>query len=148
MKINLIRNFLEQKSIAVIGVSTTGKGFGVSVYNHLKDRNYNVFAVNPKGGKINGENIETTLSIIAHKIDAVITVVPPAETEKIVLEAKESGINKIWMQQGSESEKAINFCKENNIDCIAGECIMMFSEPVTSIHRFHRGINKLFGKYP
>lgn len=52
------------------------------------------------------------------------------------------------MQQGSESQAAIDFCKENKIDYVSGECIMMFSEPVQSIHRFHRGIWKLIGKYP
>ena len=64
------------------------------------------------------------------------------------MEANEAGIKKIWMQQGSESPKAIKFCKENGIELVEGECIMMFSEPVKSIHKFHRGLNKLFGKYP
>ena len=148
MKKDLINSFLSGKNIAVIGVSSTGKGFGVAVYNHLKERNYNVFAVNNNGGMLNENKLETSLKSIADKIDGIVTVVPPAETEKIVEEAKEIGIKKIWMQQGSESKSAIKFCEDNKIDCISGECIMMFSEPVQSIHKFHRGITKLFGKYP
>ncbi|MFT4305006.1 MAG: CoA-binding protein [Candidatus Woesearchaeota archaeon] len=37
-------------------------------------------------------------------------------------------MNKVWMQPGSESEKAINFCKENNIEVIYNSCIMVKSE--------------------
>jgi predicted CoA-binding protein len=52
------------------------------------------------------------------------------------------------MQQGSESEKAINYCNENGIDVIHGECILMFAEPVESIHKFHKWLWKIFGKLP
>jgi predicted CoA-binding protein len=52
------------------------------------------------------------------------------------------------MQQGSESRNAIKFCEENGISAVHNECIMMFVEPVKSIHSFHRWINKLVGKYP
>jgi predicted CoA-binding protein len=147
-KLDSINKFLALKNIAVVGVSSTGKGFGVSVYNHLKERNYNVTPINLIGGEVNGEKLETSLKSLKSKIKGIITVVPPVETEKVVREAKELGINKIWMQQGSESLNAIKFCNDNNIDVVHGECIMMFSEPVNSIHKFHRGLWKLFGKYP
>ena len=58
------------------------------------------------------------------------------------------GVKNIWMQQGSESENAIEFCNKNEINVIHGECILMFAEPVKSIHSFHRWVNKLIGKYP
>ena len=148
MKKDSIKSFLSLKNIAVVGVSSSGKGFGVSVYNHLKDRNYKVIPINSNGGEIDGEKLVTSLKSVQGKIEGIITVVPPSETEKIVQEAKQLGINKIWMQQGSESGNAIKFCEENNIDFVHGECIMMFSEPVNSLHRFHRGIWKLIGKYP
>jgi len=31
----------------------------------------------------------------------------------------------VWMQPGSESETAINFCKENNMNVIHGVCVMI-----------------------
>jgi predicted CoA-binding protein len=148
MKLEKIKSFLDCKNIAVAGVSSTGKGFGVSVFKHLRDRNYNVFPININGGNLEGEKLNTSIKSISEKLDGIVTVVPPAETEKIVIEANELGIKKIWMQQGSESKKAIEYCKENGMDFVHGECIMMFSEPVKSIHKFHRGLNKLFGKYP
>lgn len=146
--LNEINNFLASKKIAVIGVSSAGKGFGVAVFKHLVKQGYEVYAVNPKGGTIDSKRIHTSLRDLEVPVEAVITVVPPDVTEKIILDANELGIKKIWMQQGSESEAAINYCKQNDISFVAEECIMMFSEPVQSIHKFHRWLWKLVGKYP
>jgi predicted CoA-binding protein len=55
----------------------------------------------------------------------VITIVPPKVTEKTVEQCKILGIGKIWMQPGSESEKAIELCKKNNIELVHGLCIIV-----------------------
>jgi len=146
MDLSVIESFTKQKNIAVVGVSSKGKGFGASVFKHLKDNNYNAFAVNKNGGTLNDIKLYNSHSSIEHTIDGVITVVPPFETENIVKEAKELGIKFIWMQQGSESNNAINYCKENGMLVVSGECILMFVEPVKSIHKFHRWIDKVTGK--
>ena len=148
MEKETIESFLKLKNIAVIGVSSKSKGFGVAVYNHLKDNGYTVFAVNKNGGYSGNIKLYNTLAMIDQKVDGIITVVPPSETEIVLQEANELGIKNIWMQQGSESVNALEFCKENNIDVVHNECIMMFVEPVKSIHSFHRWINKIVGKYP
>jgi predicted CoA-binding protein len=148
MKSDSIKKFIGLKNIAVIGVSRTGKGFGVAVYNHLKDRGYTVFGVNRKGGFSNNTKLYTSLFGIEHHIDGIITVVPPAETEIVVQGANDLGIQNIWMQLGSDSENAIEFCEKNKINVVHKECILMYVEPVKSIHSFHRWINKLTGKYP
>lgn len=143
-----IDNFLSKKEIAVIGVSSKGNGFGVAVFNHLKKAGYNVFGVNRNGGYINDDELYKSLKEIPQKVKSVITVIPPAETEKIVDEMIKLSINNIWMQQGSESKKAIEMCNANRINVISGECILMYAEPVKSIHSFHRWVNKILGKYP
>lgn len=143
-----IDSFMSKKNIAVIGVSSKGKGFGTAVFSHLKKNGFNVFGVNKNGGIYENEKLYESLNLIPEKIDAVVTVVPPIETEKVVTEANELGIKDIWMQQGSESKAAIDYCNENGMNIIAGECILMFAEPVKSIHSFHRWINRIIGKYP
>ena len=72
---------------------------------------------------------------------------PPVQTEKLVREARDAGIARIWMQQGAESAEAIRFCDESGIDVVHGQCIMMFAEPA-GIHKFHRWLNGIFGKLP
>ena len=61
------------------------------------------------------------------KIYAVVIKVSPEETEKVVLKVNKAGIKRVWLQQGSQSEKAINFFQENGIDCVSNECILMLS---------------------
>ena len=148
MKSQSIKSFIQLKNIAVIGVSRTGKGFGAAVYNHLKDNGYTVFAVNRIGGFSNNIKLYTSLFKIDHPIDGIITIVPPAETEDVIRVAFDLNITNVWMQQGSSSKDAINFCKEKGINFISDECILMFAEPVRSIHKIHKWINKLVGKYP
>ena len=103
MKSESIQAFLKLKNIAIIGVSRKGEGFGASVYNHLKNNGYRVFAVNRIGGFSNNIKLYTSLFQINQQIDGIITIVPPAETESIVQSAHDLGIKHIWMQQGSES---------------------------------------------
>ncbi len=143
-----IEQFLSCKNVVIAGVSSKGKGFGVVVYNHLKKAGYNVFGLNIKGGLLNNEKLFTSLDAIPFKIDAVVTVVPPQQTEKIIDEIILKNINHVWMQQGSESEKSIGKCISKGINVISGECILMYAEPVKSIHSVHRFINKLVGRYP
>lgn len=148
MKSQSIKSFIQLKNIAVIGVSRTGKGFGAAVYNHLKNNGYTVFAVNRIGGFSNNIKLYTSLFKIDHPIDGIITIVPPAETEDVIRVAFDLNITNVWMQQGSSSKDAINFCKEKGINFVSDECILMFAEPVRSIHKIHKWINKLVGKYP
>jgi hypothetical protein len=52
------------------------------------------------------------------------------------------------MQQGAQSAAAVQFCEDNGIHYVAGECIFMFSEPAAWFHRAHRFVNTLVGKAP
>lgn len=144
---NAVTDFLNNKSIAVVGVSRDKKKFGYAVYKHLKERNYKIFPVNPNINKIDSDKCYPNLSSVKEKIDGVVLIVPPKVSEKAANEANDLGIKSIWFQQGSSSEAAIKFCEERGMSVVSGECILMFTEPVESIHKFHRWIWKLIGKY-
>jgi predicted CoA-binding protein len=143
-----VDGFLGEKSLAVVGVSRSGKKFGNSIMKDLEDKGYRVFPINPHAESIAGKRCYPSLKELPERPGGVITVVPPAATEAVVRDVKAAGIKRVWMQQGSESEAAIRFCAENGIEVVHGECIMMFAEPVGSIHRFHRWVWKLFGLLP
>ena len=143
-----VANFLSSKNLAVVGVSRKSSKFGNIIYKELKKKGVNVFGVNPNMGSIEGDQCYKNLQELKGKIDGVINVVSPNQTLEVVKQANEIGVKNIWMQQGSESEEAINFCKENGINEIHKECILMFAEPVKSIHSFHKWIWKIAGKLP
>jgi len=143
-----VNDFVSTKNLAVVGVSRNGKKFGNAILKELKSKGYNLFPVNPNADEIEGEKCYPNLQSISEEAEGAILVVPPEQSEKVVKKAVEVGINKIWLQQGAESEKAIQLCKDHNISVVHGECILMFAEPVKSFHSFHRWIWKLIGKLP
>jgi predicted CoA-binding protein len=144
----LVDEFLAQKKIAVVGVSRKKTKFGNAIYKELKQKGYKVFPVNPNMQSFEGDNCYPDLLSLPEKVDAVVINVPPVQTEKVVKEAKEAGINKVWLQQGSQSEAAIKFCEENGIDYVSNECILMFAQPSAFIHRAHKWVWGVLGKLP
>jgi uncharacterized protein len=144
----IVDDFVCQKKLAVVGVSGNPRKFGAAVYRELKERGYRVFAVNRNAESVQGDRCYPSLQALPESVDGVVVVVPPAETEKVVREAEAASIKRIWMQRGAESKEAIDFCREHDLNAIHGECILMFIQPVRSIHKFHRVINGLFSQLP
>jgi len=143
-----VEDFIAQKKIAVVGVSRKKTKFGNAIYKELKQKGYDVFPINPHITTFEGDACYPDLLSLPEKVDAVIINVPPAQTEKVVREAKQARINKVWLQQGSQSETAVKFCEENGIDCVSNECILMFAQPSAFIHRAHKWIWGVLGKLP
>ncbi len=117
--------FKRGNNIAIIGVSKDPEKWGNKIYKKLKSIGLSVFCVNPKYEKIDGDRCYRDIESIKERVDAAITVVPPHVTEDIVLQCKKLGIDKVWMQPGSESDKAIKFCRENKIDVVAKVCFVL-----------------------
>ncbi len=147
MTTTTVKELIELKNFAVVGVSRSGKNFGNKIFKDMAEKGFNMFAVNSNGGQWEEVTLYTGLDTLPEPVDAVITVVPPEVTEQIVRQAHDLGINYIWMQVGSESSDAIRFCEENDIHFIANQCILMYAPPVTGSHKVHSWFWKLFGKY-
>lgn len=143
-----VYEFLSQKSLAVVGVSRTGKKMGNAIYKALKQKGYKVFPIHPEAESVEGDPCYRSFGALPEKVSGVVICVPPVQTEIVLRQAFESGISHVWMQQGSESYAAIRYCEKNSMDPVHGQCIMMFIEPVESIHKIHRWVLKLVGKYP
>ncbi len=142
-----VDGFLAQKTLAIAGVSRSGKGFGNAVLRDLTAKGYDMLPVHPEADEVGGVRAYPTLADLPDGIGGLILVVPPAQTEMLVRQAKDIGIDRVWMQQGAESADAVRFCEDNGIEAVHGECIMMFAQP-TGIHRFHRWLWGVFGKLP
>lgn len=122
----LINEFLDKKNVfAVVGVSKDSKKYGNKVYFDLKHAGYSVYPINPKITMISGDKCYPRLMKLPIIPDVVDIVVPSKITEETVKECKNLGIGKVWMQPGSESKKAIRFCRENDIKVLFGVCVML-----------------------
>lgn len=126
MDAKLIEDFLEKSNVfAVVGASRDTGKYGHKVYRDLRAAGYKVYPVNPNADEILGDKCYPSLKSLPEKPQVADLVVPPKVTNQIVKVCKKLGIKKVWMQPGSESETALNFCKENNIQVVHGVCVMV-----------------------
>ena len=122
---DLIKEFMAQKKFAVVGATDNPEKYGHQILINLKSRNYEVYPVNPRLDTVEGMKCYPTIADIPEKVDVVDFVVPPAATESILKDCLKLGLDRIWLQPGSESEAAVKFCEDNNLKVVHGVCVMM-----------------------
>jgi len=120
-----IAEFLQQEVWAVVGVSANPDKYGTKVYHQLRRAGYTVYPVNPKLASLDGERCYPSLNKLPHKPDAVSVVVPPQVTEQVVEQCADLGITRVWMQPGSESDKAIQAAEEKGLQVIHNQCVLI-----------------------
>jgi predicted CoA-binding protein len=139
---------MAQKTLALVGISRGGRKFGNLAFRELRSKGYRVYPVHPNAATIDGERCWPDLASLPEPVGGVVLVVPPAATERVVQDAKRAGIPRVWMQQGSESERAVAWCEANGIRVVERECILMFTEPAAFPHKAHRWFWRILGKLP
>jgi predicted CoA-binding protein len=142
-----INEFLDSQPIALVGVSRNPKKFGYTAFKELREKGMKIIPVNPEAAEIMGEKTYSNVNMLPPEVRGIIILTKKDKTASVVREAKEKGVKHIWIQQMAESKEALDELKGSDINYITGECILMHYQP-HSIHKFHRGINKFFGKYP
>ena len=122
---DLIKEFMAQKRFAVVGATDNAEKYGHQIFKNLKNRDYEVYPVNPRLKELEGIRCYPSLADIPVKVDVVDFVVPPNVTEEILKKCKELRLSCVWLQPGSESEAAIAFCHNNNLKVVHGVCVML-----------------------
>ncbi len=143
-----IQDFIAQKNLAVVGVSRDTKEFSYQAYNLLKTHGYEVYPVNPNTDKIGEDKCYPDVRSLPERVNGALMMLPPEKTVQVLPDIAEAGIKFVWLQQRTESPQALQFCADHNINVVYGQCIMMFTEPVSFFHRFHRWGKKVAGKLP
>jgi uncharacterized protein len=139
--------------VAVTGVSREAKGHGSNVvYKRLRDRGYEVFAVNPNADEVEGDRCYHDLRSIPDGVDAVVIGTSPAIADETMRECAELGIKHVWMHRGpgagSVSETATEYGRERGIAVIAGGCPCMFDPTADLGHKAMRVVLSLTGNVP
>jgi uncharacterized protein len=142
-----INEFLDAQPIAVAGVSRNPKKFGYTAFKELKEKGMKVIPVNPSAEEILGEKSYPSVKSLPSEVKGLIILTRKDQTASLVKEAKEKGIKQIWIQQMADSKEALAELAESDINYITGECILMHYK-ANGIHKFHRAINRFFGKFP
>jgi uncharacterized protein len=145
--------FLSNKRVAVTGVSREAKGHGSNVvYKRLRERGYEVFAVNPNADEVEGDPSYHDLRSIPGGVEAVVIGTKPEIAEETMRECAELGIKHVWMHRGpgagSVSKDAAQHGRERGIAVIDGGCPCMFDPTADFGHKAMRVIFTLTGNVP
>jgi predicted CoA-binding protein len=150
-----VDDFLAQNRIAVAGVSRDHSHHPVGnlIYHRLKNTGHEVFAVNPHMATFEGERCYPDLQSIPGGVDGVVIVTRPDVTERLVQDCHDAGVCRVWIHKSmgkgsSVSAKAVEYCRQHEIDVIPGACPMMYGEGADLGHRCMRVILKLTGGLP
>ncbi len=121
-----IRKILEQKNIAVVGMSKNEAKPAHFVPKYLIEHGYNVIPVNPTITEVLGRKSYPSIADIPDDVDVVDVFrrsedVPPVVNDAI----NKKGIKVIWMQSGIYNEEAERKAKEKGIDVVFNRCMMV-----------------------
>ena len=145
--------FLSCRRVAVTGVSREPQNHASNlVYRRLRERGYEVFAVNPNADEVEGDPCYHDLRSIPGGVEAVVIGTRPEIAEETMRECAELGIKHAWMHRsfgtGSVSEAAANYGRERGISVIDGGCPCMFDPTADLGHKVMRVIFTLSGHVP
>jgi predicted CoA-binding protein len=151
----LVKDFLAQKRIAVVGISDKRDTGCNLVYKNFKNNGYQVYAVNPRITSFEGEACYPNLGSIPEKPEAVFILASPKVTDQVVQQCVDLGIKHVWMHcmmgvkpglnagMTSVSQSAVAMCKANGIQVIPGSCPNQYIGDFG--HAMMRGMWRLLG---
>jgi uncharacterized protein len=120
---SVITPLLETKhTFAIVGASQDQSKYGYEVFETLTRHGHRVFPINPKYKAIEGLTCYPSLADLPEIPDAVLSAVPAPRSEKIAGTCAALGIPIFWMPPGTETDAALEICKQNNITAIHGFC--------------------------
>lgn len=121
-----IEDFLAGKTYAVAGASRDRAKYGNKVLRAYLQSGREAIPVNPKETEVEGVVAVPSLTALTRSVHGLSIITPPAVTEQLVAEAAKTGIRRIWMQPGAESDEAIAEAERAGIEVIAGgPCVLV-----------------------
>lgn len=145
--------FLTHHRIAVTGVTRESKGHGANaVYQRLRERGYDVVAINPNADRVEGDVCYPDLRSVPGGVEAVVIGTRPSTAEVTMHECVDLGIKHVWMHRGpgagSVSDPATAYGREHGVTVIPGGCPCMFDPTADGGHKAMRWMFGLTGHVP
>lgn len=150
---NAASEFLAHKRVAVTGVSRKPTSHGSNVvYQRLRERDYEVFPVNPNAEQVEGDPCFHDLRSIPGGVDWVVIATRPDRAQATMEECAELGITRVWMHRapgaGSVSKEATDWGRAHGMTVIDGGCPLMFEPTSDPGHKVMRWVFSLTGNVP
>jgi uncharacterized protein len=135
-----IDEFLSHKNLALVRPSPLILVRGGKIDEELRPKGYRITLV-----YLDGPEGTPKLGNLDEPVEGAVIAVPKDRAEQAVREAIEAKVPRLWIQNGCESQAALDLAATTGIPVVYGHCVMMYAEPVQSVHAFHRWVTKMFG---
>jgi len=150
---DLAAEFLDHKRVAVTGVSRHPESHGSNVvYKRLRDRGYEVFAVNPNTDTVEDDRCYHDLKSVPEGVDWVVIGTRPETAEETMRECVDLGISRVWMHRsfggGSVSDLATAYGRDHGVKVIDGGCPCMYGRTADPGHKVMKAALSVTGKVP
>jgi hypothetical protein len=113
--------------------------------SELKNRGKNIHVIDlsdkPEPGYLR------KVSELPAGLDRAVLGVTKTDPGDLIPALKEKGITRIWLHWRTETEKAVETCRAEELECMTEHCPMMYLGSGLSIHGMHRTISKVMGEY-
>jgi len=122
----LIQSFLSGAPHAVVGASRNRDKYGNKVLRAYLQHGREVHCVHPSEAEIEGVPCVRSIADLPDGVHGLSIITPPPVTENVVREAAAKGIQRLWMQPGAESQRALDLAAELGLETIArGPCLLV-----------------------
>ena len=125
---NDIREALEMKNIAVVGLSSNRLRDSNIVGNYLLENNYQVTPVNPNEDEVFGLKSFSNLRDIPYRIDVVNVFRDSSVIPVIAEETVSIGAKYLWLQFGVVNFPGIAIAERAGVTCVIDKCIKIEHE--------------------
>ncbi len=115
--------YADTRTIAVVGASADPDKAAHHIPEYLQSQGYRIVPVNPRGGRLLGELVVTSLGEVSEPIDVVEVFRPSKETPAIAREAVAAGAKVLWLQEGIASEEAADIASQGGLTVVMDRCM-------------------------
>ncbi len=115
---------LGKKVWAVVGATENPEKFGNRIYRRLKQRCYEVYAVNPMYDIVDGDPCYGSLSELPKVPEVIDMVVSPKRAIPVLEEAAKLGVRYIWFQPHTYDDEVLRITEQLGLEYVL-DCVLV-----------------------
>jgi uncharacterized protein len=116
------------KTIAILGASADRNKFGNKAVRAFLRQGWQVFPVNPKAAKIEGQKVFADFAAVPVRPQLVSVYLPPPVMLKLLSEIAAKGCDELWLNPGTESPEVLAVAEKLGLSVIQACSIVGIGE--------------------
>ncbi len=146
----LPQRFLEQRRLALVGLSRNPGAFSRGLFRELSSRGYEVVPVSPHMASVEDRTCHVSVVDIKPPVRAALLLTPPDVTAVVVGDCIAAGVRMVWMHRGegtgAVNHEAATICRAHGVEVVEGACPYMYLPRAAAVHRIHGSFHRLFAR--